>query len=134
MEHAIVDPEEHAQALTFAGPELRLAERLEYGVVSINNHSFTGAVPSLPWSGTRATGFGVANSTLALPTFVRPRTLVVDRSRSPELFWMPYDPTLLELGDILADLQANRLRRVWKLPLLIRRRMTALRNFFRIRS
>src|SRR5262249_45124449 len=109
----------------------RLAERLEYGVVSINNHSFTGAVPSLPWSGTRATGFAVANSHLALPTFVRPRTLVVDRKGTPELFWMPYDPTLLELGDVLADLQRTRLSRVWQLPLLIRRRMRALRGFFR---
>jgi acyl-CoA reductase-like NAD-dependent aldehyde dehydrogenase len=109
----------------------RLAERLDYGVVSINNHSFTGAVPSLPWSGTRATGFSVANSALALPTFVRPRTLVVDRKRSPELFWMPYEPTLLELGEVLADLQTGRLSRVWKLPLLIRRRMRMLRDFLR---
>jgi acyl-CoA reductase-like NAD-dependent aldehyde dehydrogenase len=109
----------------------RLAERLDYGVVSINNHSFTGAVPSLPWSGTRATGFSVANSHLALPTFLRPRALVVDRKRTPELFWMPYDPTLLELGDVLADLQLGRLRGAWRLPLLIRRRMRALRDFFR---
>lgn len=109
----------------------RLAERLDYGVVSINNHSFTGAVPSLPWSGTRATGFGVANSSLALATFLRPRTLVVDRRRLPELFWMPYDPTLLELGEVLADLQNNRLERAWRLPGLMRRRMRRLRDFFR---
>lgn len=109
----------------------RLAERLDYGVVTLNNHAFTGAVPDLPWSGTRATGFGVANSALALATFVRPRTVVVDRRKAPELYWMPYDQTLLELGDVLADLQTNRLRRAWKLPLLMRRRMRALRDFFR---
>ncbi len=111
----------------------RLAERLDYGVVSVNNHSFTGAVPSLPWSGTRATGFGVANSALSLSTFVRPRTLVVDRSKDPELYWMPYDETLVELGEVLADLQTTRLGRAWKLPLLIRRRMRRLREFFRRR-
>jgi acyl-CoA reductase-like NAD-dependent aldehyde dehydrogenase len=111
----------------------RLAERLDYGVVSVNNHSFTGAVASLPWSGTRATGFGVANSTLALSTFVRPRALVVDRRKDPELYWMPYDDTLVELGDVLADLQTNRLDRAWKLPALMRRRMRALRAFFRKR-
>ncbi len=111
----------------------RLAERLSYGVVSVNNHSFTGAVPSLPWSGTRATGFGVANSTLALATFVRPRTLVVDRRRDPELYWMPYDETLVELGDVLADLQTSRLDRAWKLPGLMRRRMRWLRAFFQKR-
>jgi acyl-CoA reductase-like NAD-dependent aldehyde dehydrogenase len=111
----------------------RLAERLDYGVVSVNNHSFTGAIPALPWSGTRATGFGVANSTLALATFVRPRTVVVDRRQDPELYWMPYDPTLLELGDVLADVQTGRLGRAWRLPLLIWRRVRALRAFFRKR-
>jgi acyl-CoA reductase-like NAD-dependent aldehyde dehydrogenase len=111
----------------------RLAERLDYGVVSVNNHSFTGAVPSLPWSGTRATGFGVANSALSLSTFVRPRTLVVDRRKDPELYWMPYDETLVELGEVLADLQTSRLDRIWKLPVLMRRRMRKLRDFFRRR-
>jgi acyl-CoA reductase-like NAD-dependent aldehyde dehydrogenase len=109
----------------------RLAERLEVGVVSVNNHAFTGAVPSLPWSGTRATGFGIANSVWALNTFVRPRTLVVDRARKPELFWMPYDATLSELGDVLADLQRSRVERVWRLPTLMRRRLQTIRNFFR---
>jgi acyl-CoA reductase-like NAD-dependent aldehyde dehydrogenase len=111
----------------------RLAERLDYGVVSINNHAFTGAIPKLPWSGTRATGFGVANSTLALATFVRPRTLVVDRRRDPELYWMPYDRTLVELGDVLADVQNGTLAGAWKLPVLMRRRMRALRALFRRR-
>jgi acyl-CoA reductase-like NAD-dependent aldehyde dehydrogenase len=110
---------------------LRLAERLDFGVVSVNNHAFTGAVPSLPWSGTRATGFGVANSRLALATFVRPRTTVVDRWKKPELFWMPYDETLYELGDVLADLQGKRVERVWRLPGLMRRRIKTLRDFFR---
>jgi len=109
----------------------RLAERLEVGVVSVNNHAFTGAVASLPWSGTRATGFGVANSRLALATFVRPRTTVVDRFRKPELFWMPYDQTLCELGDVLADMQRNRVERAWRLPALMRRRIKTLRDFFR---
>lgn len=111
----------------------RLAERLDYGVVSVNNHSFTGAIPSLPWSGTRATGFGVANSTLALSTFVRPRALVVDRRKDPELYWMPYDDGLVELGEVLADVQRNRFDRVWRLPALMRRRMRRLRDFFRRR-
>jgi acyl-CoA reductase-like NAD-dependent aldehyde dehydrogenase len=111
----------------------RLAERLEYGVVSVNNHSFTGAISALPWSGTRATGFGVANSLLALSTFVRPRVLVVDRRKDPELYWMPYDSGLVELGEVLADVQSNRLGRVWKLPALMRRRMRRLRDFFRRR-
>jgi acyl-CoA reductase-like NAD-dependent aldehyde dehydrogenase len=109
----------------------RLAERLDYGVVSVNNHAFTGAVSALPWTGTRGSGFGVANSALALPVFLRPRTTVVDHSTKPDLYWMPYDKTLCEVGDVLADLQRNRVERAWRLPLLIRRRFQALRAFYK---
>lgn len=112
----------------------RLAERLDVGVVDVNNHAFTGAVPSLPWSGTRETGTGVANSAHALPTFVRPRAVTVDRASAPELFWMPYDDALVELGNLLADaqlLEAAKLVRAWKIPLLIRERLKTLRDFYR---
>jgi len=109
----------------------RLAERLDYGIVSVNNHAFTGAVPALPWSGTRDTGFGVANSELSLSTFVRPRATVVDRATAPELFWMPYDAALFEMGDLIADAQLGRLARAWRLPIVIRDRLRTLRSFFR---
>jgi acyl-CoA reductase-like NAD-dependent aldehyde dehydrogenase len=108
----------------------RLAERLEVGVVTINNHAFSGAVPALPWSGTRQTGFGVANSAYSLTTFVRPRATVVDGATAPEPFWMPYDETLWDLLDTLADLQVGRLERAWKLPLALRARMKTVRRFF----
>ena len=99
----------------------RLAERLEFGVVTINNHSFSGAVAALPWSGTRETGFGVANGPESLSTFVRPRTTIIDRATAPESFWMPYDRSLRDLGDILADAQLGAaLGRAWRLPLLLR--------------
>jgi acyl-CoA reductase-like NAD-dependent aldehyde dehydrogenase len=109
----------------------RLAERLDVGVVNVNNHSFTGAIPSLPWSGTRDTGFGVANGPESLATFVRPRVTAVDSSEGPELYWMPYDDTLRDLGETLADAQIGRIAGAWKLPLLMRRRIKTLRNFFR---
>jgi acyl-CoA reductase-like NAD-dependent aldehyde dehydrogenase len=108
----------------------RLAERLDVGVVNVNNHSFSGAIPSIPWSGTRDTGTGIGNGPEALATFVRPRATLVDRSGGPELFWMPYDDGLAELGDILADAQLTRLDRVWRVPLLIRRRIQKIRAFF----
>jgi acyl-CoA reductase-like NAD-dependent aldehyde dehydrogenase len=109
----------------------RLAERLEVGVVNVNNHAFSGAVPALPWSGTRATGFGVANGAESLPTFVRPRTLTVDESRGPDLYWMPYDDDLREVGEALADAQIGAFGQAWKLPLLVRRRLRTIRSFFR---
>jgi acyl-CoA reductase-like NAD-dependent aldehyde dehydrogenase len=109
----------------------RLAARLDVGVVTVNNHAFTGAIPALPWSGTRATGFGVANSELALPTFVRPRTVVIDEARGPELYWPPSDRGLLALGEILSDAQRGVLGSAWRLPLLLRERLRALRDFYR---
>jgi len=108
----------------------RLAERLDVGVVNVNNHSFTGAIPALPWGGARDTGFGVANGPESLATFVRPRVTVVDAADGPELYWMPYDATLRDLAETLADAQIGRLAGAWRLPLLMRKRMRTLRDFF----
>jgi acyl-CoA reductase-like NAD-dependent aldehyde dehydrogenase len=109
----------------------RLAERLDVGVVSINSHAFTGAVPSLPWTGTRDTGFGVANSAFSLLTFARPKAYVEDASAKPELFYMPYDKDLLALGEGLADAQAGKLSRAVRIPLLLRLRMKSLTRFWK---
>lgn len=108
----------------------RIASRLEVGIASVNNHAFTGAVPALPWTGTRATGFGVANSHHSLTTFARPKAIVVDESTGPEIFWMPFDKTLGELGALLTDAQAGRVLGAWKIPLLLRKRMQRVREFF----
>ncbi len=108
----------------------RLAERLEVGIVDVNNHAFTGAVPALPWTGTRATGFGVANSGWSLTTFARPRAFVVDEATAPEIFWMPFDSDLGKLGEALADAQIGRVLGAWKIPLLLRKRMKRVREFF----
>jgi acyl-CoA reductase-like NAD-dependent aldehyde dehydrogenase len=108
----------------------RLADRIDVGVVTINNHAMTGAIPDLPWTGTRASGFGVANSRHALSTFVRPRTLLVDGSKTPEPFWLPYDPSTWRLGDLLADAQLGRVERAWQLPLLLRERVKKVKAFF----
>ncbi len=105
--------------------------RLEVGVVTVNNHSFSGAIAALPWSGTRETGTGIANGAEALATFVRPRTVVVDAATGLETYWLPYDQVLWDLGSLLADAQIGRLSEVWKLPLLFRERSKILKKFFR---
>jgi acyl-CoA reductase-like NAD-dependent aldehyde dehydrogenase len=109
----------------------RLADQIEVGVVTINNHAVTGAMASLPWSGWRETGTGVANSELALSTFLRPRAVLLDRNTDPELYWMPYDKTLWELGNLLADAQLMRLGGAWKIPFLIKKRLDTVRDFFK---
>jgi acyl-CoA reductase-like NAD-dependent aldehyde dehydrogenase len=109
----------------------RLVDRLDVGVVNVNNHAFSGAIPGLPWGGTRGTGFGVANGPESLHTFVRPRAVTIDASGGPDLYWMPYDEDLCAVGETLADVQLGTLGNAWKLPLLIRRRLRTIRAFFK---
>ncbi len=108
----------------------RLAERLDVGVVDINNHAFAGAIAALPSSGTRATGHGIANSEWSLTTFCRPKVITIDSGDGPDPIWMPFDRDMRELGELLADAQIGRLLGAVKLPLLLRRRLAHIRSFF----
>jgi acyl-CoA reductase-like NAD-dependent aldehyde dehydrogenase len=108
----------------------RLAERLDVGVVDVNNHAMTGAIAELPWSGVRATGFGIANSAMSLTTFCRPKALLIDRNKDPEPFWMPFDSALWELGDLLSDAQVGRIGSAWKIPFLLQKRLAKIKRFF----
>lgn len=110
----------------------RLAIELDVGVVTINNHSFTGAIPDLPWSGRRDSGAGVANSAWAISTFARPKTVVVDHSSSVDPYWLPYDDALVELGHLLADAQLGKVTRAFKIPLLLAARTRKIKAFFGI--
>ena len=77
----------------------KLARRLKAGVVTINNHSFTGAIPSIPWGGVGDSGWGFTGSPLALEHLTRPRLVVVDRNKaSRETWWYPYSPTLKKMA------------------------------------
>jgi acyl-CoA reductase-like NAD-dependent aldehyde dehydrogenase len=111
----------------------RLGERLDVGVVTINNHAFTGAIPRLPWSGTRATGYGVANSRWSLLTFCRPKTVALDRSAGPDPYWMPFDLELGKLADALSEVQLGHVWEALKLPGLLRRRARTLKSFWKNR-
>jgi acyl-CoA reductase-like NAD-dependent aldehyde dehydrogenase len=108
----------------------RLADRLDVGVVTVNNHALTGAIPQLAWSGVRDSGTGIANSAYALTTLGRPKSVLVDRGTNPEPFWLPYDDDLVELGHRLADAQLGHLLRAVQIPLLLRRRVERIKAFF----
>ncbi len=74
-----------------------LAERFDCGVVTINNHSFTGALASAAWGGIKDSGNGVTNSRFSLYEMTRPKTVVVDASKRPEMWWYPYNEALLQV-------------------------------------
>ncbi len=75
-----------------------LARELRCGVVTVNNHAFTGAMPFVPWGGTGLTGMGSTNSRFALAEMVRPQLVLTDRPEGHEFFWYPYDELNLSLA------------------------------------
>ncbi|HEX4514771.1 MAG TPA: aldehyde dehydrogenase family protein [Polyangiaceae bacterium] len=86
----------------------RVAMRLRAGVVTVNNHAFTGALPQAPWSGFGETGYGITNSPLALDAMTRPRFVLVDSNRAKrELWWYPYTPALRMVALSFAKLRSG---------------------------
>jgi acyl-CoA reductase-like NAD-dependent aldehyde dehydrogenase len=87
---------------------LQLAHKLRAGVVTINNHAFTGALPAAPWSGHGETGWGITSSPLALESLTRPRFVLVDKSRAKrELWWYPYTPALRDVALAMTTLRCS---------------------------
>jgi acyl-CoA reductase-like NAD-dependent aldehyde dehydrogenase len=100
----------------------RIAKKLRAGVVTVNNHAFTGALPGAPWSGYGESGYGITNSPLALDVLTRPRFVLLDRNRaSRELWWYPYTPALRTVLSSMAILRSGtstvmaKIRAVWDL-------------------
>jgi len=86
----------------------QLAKKLRAGVVTINNHSFTGALPSAPWGGVGETGWGITGSPLALEHLTRPRFVCIDRNRAArEMWWYPYSDTLRSIALAFARLRGG---------------------------
>ena len=82
-----------------------LGSSLRCGVVTVNNHAFTGALPMATWGGPKDTGHGVTNSRFALYHLVRPRTVLVDALGQPhEMWWFPYNEALEQLSGGLVEL------------------------------
>jgi acyl-CoA reductase-like NAD-dependent aldehyde dehydrogenase len=87
---------------------MALARRLRAGVVTVNNHGFTGAMPNAPWSGHGETGWGITGSPLALEALTRPRFVLLDRSRGArELWWYPYTPALKTVALAMAVVRSG---------------------------
>lgn len=80
-----------------------LARKLKTGVITINNHGFTAALPAAPWTGTGDSGYGITNSPHALAELTRPRFILEDTSGAKrELWWYPYTPVLRTLAFAMA--------------------------------
>jgi len=113
----------------------KLARRLRAGVVTVNNHSFTGAIPSVPWSGVGETGWGITGSVHALDHLTRPRFILVDKNGAPrETWWYPYTPTLRKLALTFVALRGgakgivSKIGAVFRLLGLLPKRMKELKS------
>lgn len=85
-----------------------LSARLRSGVVTINNHGFTAALPEAPWTGAGDSGYGITNSAHALAELTRPRFVLTDRSRAKsELWWYPYTPALRTIAYAMAKVRGG---------------------------
>lgn len=85
-----------------------VARSLKAGVVMVNNHGFTGAIPALPWTGVGESGYGVTNSPHTLDALTRPRAVILDKSKSDrEMWWHPYGAGLLAVGKSLTVLRSG---------------------------
>jgi hypothetical protein len=75
----------------------------------------------------KGTGTGVAASRHGYGCYVRRRTVVIDRSKKPEVFWFPANADLLTLGHAVADLSLGAFGKIATLlPLLGKRTKTIL--------
>ncbi len=106
-----------------------LARRLRSGVVTINNHGFTSALPQAPWTGTGDSGHGITNSPHALNDLTRVRFVLEDRNRAKrELWWYPYSPALRAMAFAMARLRGGdgilgRVRAALRLASLVPKRL-----------
>lgn len=86
----------------------RLGRRIHAGVITVNNHAFTGSLADAPWGGVRGSGFGVTNSPEVVTALTRPRFVLVDRGKPRrELWWYPYGKATLDLARALARLRSG---------------------------
>ena len=85
-----------------------LAKRLRSGVVTINNHGFTAAIPGAPWTGVGDSGYGITNSAHALAELTRVRFVLEDRNKAKrELWWYPYTPVLRTIAFAMAKVRGG---------------------------
>lgn len=69
----------------------RVSEKLEAGVVTVNDHLSSYAEPSAPWGGVKGSGLGRTHGSFALREVLQPKYIMEDFSRRKKLlWWFPY--------------------------------------------
>lgn len=70
----------------------KIAERIDAGVTTINDHLYTHGQSETPWGGWKATGIGRTHSALGLDEMTQPKVVSWDLIASKRnLWWYPFD-------------------------------------------
>jgi len=74
----------------------RMANRIESGMVWINDHSYTHAACQCSWGGVKDSGVGRSHSKFGFYECVDVKLVAWEPGRTRDLWWQPYDRTLGE--------------------------------------
>ncbi len=74
-----------------------LQQRLQAGVVTINDCVYTHGEPTAPWGGVKHSGLGRTHGLAGLREMVQEKYVTFDASRTPSLWWYPYGSDLHRL-------------------------------------
>jgi acyl-CoA reductase-like NAD-dependent aldehyde dehydrogenase len=86
----------------------RIGDRLQAGMVWINDHMFSHGVCSCSWGGVKQSGLGRSHSKFGLWECVNVKLLTWEPSRTRDLWWHPYDESLNKAMDASARLLYGR--------------------------
>ena len=68
----------------------KIANRLEAGVVTINNHLFTHGMANLPWGGFKESSLGRTHGEIGIQSMTETRVIVTDYlPKALQLYWTP---------------------------------------------
>jgi acyl-CoA reductase-like NAD-dependent aldehyde dehydrogenase len=93
----------------------RVAERIEAGMVWVNDYGYSFGTGQASWGGVKASGFGRTKSKHGLYECVSVKYVDADRGRFRPPWWFPYDEEQLAgLYAALEVLYGDRLRGAWR--------------------
>lgn len=96
-----------------------LAERIDAGMVWINDHSYSYGLAQTPWGGVKDSGTGVSQSKFGLYEMVEKHLIAEDSGRIPAGWWYPYDEVkrrgfAAAVESISRSRPARRARSLWE--------------------
>lgn len=98
----------------------KIASRLHFGTVTINDNLLTHGLPQTPWGGVKESGFGRTHGKQGLMEMVEARHVHINRNPLPNLWWYPYsEKKYLFFKNVLSFLYGKglllRLRAMYKM-------------------